>query len=76
MILWPRRARRTLLALSAFAAGCATAPPMPEPPATHPASPNATAAPAPEPSTTLSMPVRTPQRSDGQKDGGKAKRGH
>lgn len=34
---------------------CATSPPMPDPPPTHPASPRAEAAPAPPPSDALQM---------------------
>ncbi|HEX6813888.1 MAG TPA: hypothetical protein VF384_19860 [Planctomycetota bacterium] len=49
----------------AILAGCATAPPMPDPPPTHPASPLAAEAAAPPASTTLTMPARTPKGNTG-----------
>jgi hypothetical protein len=50
------------LALCAFvlAAGCAPAPPMPDPPASHPASPAADEAPERAPGQTLAMPPQAP----------------
>lgn len=40
---------------------CQTSPPLPDPEATHPASPQAEEAPERAPSTTLRMPERTPR---------------
>lgn len=54
-------ARGTLLLLAA----CAVPPPLPDPPATHPASPAAVEAPERAPGQTLVMPVRTPPARTG-----------
>jgi len=51
-----------LLAFAIFA-GCAAAPPMPDPPPTHPASPLAEEATPPPAGTTLTMPARTAKTS-------------
>lgn len=56
----PRWRSPALAAVLAFTA-CATTPPMPDLPPTHPASPDADAAPELAPSTTLQMPVRVPR---------------
>lgn len=69
----PRRGRDWLLALGTLAA-CAGAPPMPEPPATHPASPAAMAAPVTAATDTLTMPERQPKTGPGN-PGGKHMRG-
>lgn len=69
----PHRGRAWVIALGSLAA-CAGAPPMPEPPATHPASPAAMAAPVTAPTDTLTMPERKPKTSTGNV-GGKHMRG-
>jgi hypothetical protein len=57
----PRQRRSTALATALALAACSTAPPMPDPPRTHPASPHADEAPERAPSDSLTMPVRTPR---------------
>jgi hypothetical protein len=67
--------RRGALFPLALLAGCAAAPPMPDPPPTHPASPLAQEV-TPQPSgTTLLMPTRTAKTNPAS--GGDARmRGH
>jgi hypothetical protein len=67
--------RRGALFVLALLAGCAAAPPMPDPPPTHPASPLAQEV-TPQPSgTTLTMPARTAKTTSAP--GGDARmRGH
>lgn len=65
-----KRRPLVLLAIASLAA-CSTAPPLPDPLPTHPASPAADEAPEQAPSQTLVMPVRTPPTP-----GGPTPRGH
>lgn len=51
-----------LLAFLPALSGCSVAPPMPDPGADHPASPQAATAPAPEPSSTLQLPQTEEKR--------------
>jgi hypothetical protein len=53
-------ARGIALSLIACVAACTPAPPMPDPPPGHPASPQTEAAPVPPPSTTLSIDRQVP----------------
>lgn len=65
-----KRRPLALLVVASLAA-CSTAPPLPDPLPTHPASPAADEAPEQAPSQTLVMPVRTPPTA-----GGNPTRGH
>jgi hypothetical protein len=70
------RAGLPLPVLLLVAAACAGAPPMPDPPATHPASKDAPEAPETAPTSTLTMPARTPKAPGSERPAGVPGRGH